>query len=61
MKSPVTQVLDAAAQARRAIRRGDIDAAERWLRIAERADEVATRVNSRLRQFEHQRRLAESR
>ena len=44
---PITQpydVLKAAEQARSAIRRGDLNAAERWYRIAERATAIATRL-----------------
>ena len=39
-------VLKAAEQGRRAIRRGDLAAAERWFRIAERASAVAQRLTA---------------
>lgn len=39
-------VLAAAAQGRRAIRRGDLAAAERWFKLAERATAIAQRLAS---------------
>ena len=42
-------VLMAALHGRRAIRRGDLDAAERWFRLAERA----TAIYQRLAAIEH--------
>jgi len=60
MKERHQDIFNAVAQASRAIRRGDIAAAERWLRIAQRADDVAKRVGSRLRHIEFQRRQAAS-
>lgn len=39
-------VLKAAAQGRSAIRRGDLAAAERWFRLAERASAVAQRLSA---------------
>ena len=39
-------VLKAAEHARGAIRRGDLDAAERWFRIAERATAIAQRLSA---------------
>lgn len=35
----------AAAQGRRALRRGDLDAAERWFRLADRAMAIAQRIS----------------
>ena len=39
-------VWQASKRARSAIRNGDIDAAERWLRIAERAAAIAQRLTA---------------
>lgn len=39
-------VLKAAEHARIAIRRGDLNAAERWFRIAERATAIAQRLTA---------------
>jgi hypothetical protein len=39
-------VLKAAEQGRRAIRSGDLAAAERWFRIAERASAIAHRLHA---------------
>mgnify|MGYP003497610317 CR=1 FL=1 len=39
-------VIKAAENGRRAIRRGDVDAAERWFRIAERAAAIAQRLSA---------------
>lgn len=38
--------LNAAAQGRRAIRRGDLASAERWFKLAERATAIAQRLAS---------------
>ncbi|MBN8608490.1 MAG: hypothetical protein J0L81_16355 [Caulobacterales bacterium] len=38
-------VLKAAAQGRRAMRRGDLVAAERWFKLAERAAAIAERLS----------------
>jgi hypothetical protein len=56
MKPLYEDILNAVAQARRAIRRGDVAAAERWLRVAQRTDEVVTVVARRLRSVEFVRR-----
>lgn len=56
MKPPYEDILNAVVQARRAIRRGDVAAAERWLRVAQRADEVMAVVARRLRSVEFVRR-----
>lgn len=42
-------VLKAAEYARTAIRRGDLNAAERWFRIADRAMAVAQRLDAMVR------------
>lgn len=60
MSKPYQDLMNAAAQTRRAIRRGDVVAAERWLRVAERADKVSGMVMYRLKQLEIARRLAKS-
>jgi hypothetical protein len=44
-------VLQAAAQGRRAIRRGDLASAERWFKLADRAAAIADRL-ARIAQHE---------
>jgi hypothetical protein len=39
-------VMMSAAQARRAIRRGDLASAERWFKLAERAAAIAQRLSA---------------
>lgn len=60
MSKPYQDLMNAVALARRAIRRGDVEAAERWLRVAERADKVSGLVLHRLKQLDIARRLAKS-